>query len=558
MPNRDVDISREYEGLVVNRGIDHYALVPPEHEINWGDQPSRYKIYNDVLRLPLSLCAPDRLGSLADVLRETAPLRHDAPLTYEELSTLLLLTNGIFERKLDVNWSQEHSSLVQYAHASYARPTASGGGMYPFELYVVTGRGGALLPGVYHYDNAHHALERLSVGDVSSRVRAATFDSLPEGATSFILISLNFWKNYFKYHNFCYHVVTQDIGAALGSLRLITSSLGRETSFSLWFHDEELNRVLGLETDRESVFGVVAFEGRASHQKSSNGNGHGLPEQSKSFGWLESRLNEKTSFQRSRYIFDLPLVQRVHQASLVTDENRPGASDVAGAHCEQLPADGPKLPLPRPTPELLDRHLLEVFMERSSSWGKMTSQPALEFEKLATLLRFAAASGNYSSDVKAQSPETRFTRLMLFANHVAGVPAGIYAYDESEDCLQTLREVDLSIVLQRMYFLHNYNLEQAACLLAIVGETERMLHTFGNRGLRIRNAEAGLIAQNIYMASAAMSLGCGAILGFENIAINQFLGLEGTGQTTLLLLLVGPQRDGYGRFDYRLLPVKAG
>jgi SagB-type dehydrogenase family enzyme len=556
MPNREIEICREYDELVVQRGINHYALIPREHIINWGDQPSRYKIYNDVFRLPLSPVAPESLGSLLEIVRDAPPRAQVQHLTYEELSTLLLLTNGIFERKLDVNWSQEHSSLTQYAQAAYARPTISGGGMYPFELYVVAGPGGPALPGVYHYDNAHHALERLSVGDVSHRVRAATFGSLPEDASCFILITLNFWKNYFKYHNFCYHVVTQDMGAALGSLRLIASSIGREATIALWFHDEELNRVLGIETDQESVFGVVAFERDAGQAKTGDGQLHQQPEKSRECTCPESRVNERTSFQRSQYIFELPLVQRVHRATLVTDEVRPGASEVAGAHCEQLPAAGPKLALPQSTSELLDKPLLDVFLARSSSWGKMTSHPALEFEKLAALLRFTAAARSYPSDVKGDAPATRLTRLMLFANHVEGVPAGVYAYDESGDCLQTIREVDLSSVLQRMYFLHNYNLEQAACLVAIVGDQERMLEVFGNRGLRIQNAEVGLTAQNIYMAAAAMDIGCGAILGYENITINQFLGLEGTGQTALLLLLIGPQRSGYGRFDYRLLPLK--
>lgn len=556
MPNREIEICREYDALVVHRGLNHDALVPPEHTINWGDQPSRYKIYNNVFRLPLSTVAPESLGSLLDIVSDAPLLNHGQPLTYEELSTLLLLTNGIFERKLDVNWSQEHSSLTQYAQAAYARPTASGGGMYPFELYVVAGQGSPLLQGVYHYDNAHHALERLSIGDVTHRVRAATFGSLPKDATCFILITLNFWKNHFKYHNFSYHVVTQDLGAALGSLQLIASSMGRASTYSLWFHDEELNHVLGVETERESVFAVAAFEGNAVDKGVDGGEGDVRPDESKGFKWLESPLSVQESFQRSQYVFELPLIQRVHRSTLVTDDLKPCPCEVESAQCEQLPADGPKLSLPAPQPELLDKPLLEVFMARSSSWGKMTSHPDLELEKLAALLRFATATKNYSCDVKGDARGTHFTRLMLFANHVAGVPAGVYAYDQSEDCLQTIREVDLSVVLQHMYFLKNYNLEQAACLVAIVADSEQLLQVFGNRGLRIRNAEAGLVAQNIYMAAAAMSVGCGAILGYENIAINQFLGLEETGQTALLLLLIGPQRGGYGRFDYRLLPLK--
>jgi hypothetical protein len=55
------------------------------------------------------------------------------------------------------------------------------------------------------------------------------------------------------------------------------------------------------------------------------------------------------------------------------------------------------------------------------------------------------------------------------------------------------------------------------------------------------------------MATTAVSVGCGAVLGFDNIALNGLLGLDGTDQTSLLLLLVGPQRKQHGRFAYQLI-----
>jgi SagB-type dehydrogenase family enzyme len=548
MSNRDIQICRDYENSVIRRGSDWKdALVPRSHTVNWDDQPSRFKIYFDAPRLPL----PERLVELGSLTAtrartdEEPSAGHD--LSIEQLATLLRLSNGVLQRKLDINWNLDHTGRAVHAHAVHARPAASGGGMYPYETYLVTGDGRALAPGVYHYDTAHHALEQLVAGDVSRRVRAAVQNHpAANEAAYFVLVAVNFWKNYFKYHNFCYHVVAQDVGAELAAIRTVSRGLKMEPTFLLWFDDEVLNRVLGLETLSESVFAVVAL-GRGRDATGNRAAEPVLPE------WRQTPLTHRRSFQRSKEIFKLPLIESVHRSALLEGEPRPSAANVESAHCEELAVNETPLPLPPATDDLLNKEVAQVFLQRGSSWGRMTSEPKLEFPQLAAILRYAATAQRYDGDAKQDAPQTNFTRLMFFANHVQGLPAGVYSYDAAGDCLRTVREGEHALELQRRYFLENYNLEQAAVVFAVVGRLERMLQVFGNRGARILNAEVGLVAQHIYMATTAVSVGCGAVLGFDNIALNGLLGLDGTDQTSLLLLLVGPQRKQHGRFAYQLI-----
>lgn len=549
MSNSDIQICRDYENSVIRRGSEWKdALVPRSHTVNWDDQPSRFKVYFDAPRLPL----PERLvelGPLSATTTRTDEGQLASDLSIEQLASLLRLSNGILQRKLDINWNLDHTGRAVHAHAVHARPAASGGGMYPYEIYVVTGTGQALLPGVYHYDTAHHALEQLVSGDVSRRVRAAVQNHLAANdAPYFVLIAVNFWKNYFKYHNFCYHVVAQDVGAELAAIRMVSRSLKMEPTFLLWFDDEVLNRVLGLETLSESVFAVVALgHGHDAAATVDKAGETVLPE------WRQTPLTHSRSFQRSKEIFPLPLIESVHRSALLEGEPRPSAADVASAHCEELAVAATPLPLPPATHDLLNKETSQVFLHRGSSWGRMTSEPKMEFPRLAAILRYAATAQRYESDVKQDAPQTNFTRLMFFANHVQDLPAGVYSYDGAGDRLRTVREGGQELELQRRYFLENYNLEQAAVVFAIVGRLERMLRVFGNRGARILSAEVGLVAQHIYMATTAVNVGCGAVLGFDNIALNGLLGLEGTDQTSLLLLLVGPQRKQHGRFEYQLI-----
>ena len=158
--------------------------------------------------------------------------------------------------------------MASHLNALYSRPAASGGGLYPSELYLVTGRGRPLLPGIFHYDNAHHALERLYSGDATEHVRqACSRHRLAVPATDFILISVNFWKNYFKYADFCYHVVTQDAGAIQAALHLAARALGVNVRLIWWFEDEQLNRMLGLNSSQESILAVAALGGDGAERR---------------------------------------------------------------------------------------------------------------------------------------------------------------------------------------------------------------------------------------------------------------------------------------------------
>lgn len=156
------------------------------------------------------------------------------------------------------NWNQDVAKRTHFEHAVWGRGTASGGGMYPVELYLVSGASGPLLPGVYHYHTGQHVLERLLLGDVGSTVRAAL--GAAGTGDSFLLAAIRFWKNSFEYNSFCYHVVTQDLGALLGSWELLAGALGVPLRRLLCFDPAPLDRLLGFDSDQEGVFAVVPVE----------------------------------------------------------------------------------------------------------------------------------------------------------------------------------------------------------------------------------------------------------------------------------------------------------
>jgi SagB-type dehydrogenase family enzyme len=544
MLNREIQIGRDYAEAVFARAIKPFE--PPGFATNWKDQPSRFKTYLAVERFPLPLDPPSHFASYGDATARMAAPRSDLKaLTFDDVAAMLLFTHGLINRRIAVSWNRDDRVMSMYPQAVYGRGTASGGGLYPTEIYWVCGAGASFAPGVYHYDAAHHALERLFEGDVTARIRSAVFNHPAAAQTNqFLLLAPNFWKNSFKYNTFCYHVVTQDQGVLLYSLRLVAAGFGADFPFLSWFQDEELNRLLGFNTLADSVFGVVPLPTVHHHEQTISSESDRPV--------LHHQLFERTSFQRSQKLLRFPLIEDTHLATLIDSEPRPEAGEAFKAVSDTVES-GELIALPPPRLERLQSDVLQLFQQRRSSFGGFTSQKPLSQQELATLLYNAATARNYVSDVKRADGLPHFTLLMTVIINVEGIARGVYAYDERRHGLRIVQEGDFSRYLQQHYFLKNYNMAEIGAMIAVVGNVDKMLAVYGNRGYRLLNAEVGMIAQSIYMAATAMSFGCGATLGFSNVGVNKILELEGTERRSLLFLLTGHERAGSAHFDCRFV-----
>ena len=547
MLNRETSICQGYAEAMFRRNIE--PLEPHGFQPNWADQPSRLKIYRQAERRALPVPSLPALASIGKVMeRLQTPCWQPKSLGLNEVATILQFAHGILNRRLDVNWNQNHQDRSPYFHSTFGRGTASGGGMYPTEIFWVSGQSGSFLPGIYHYDNGHHALARLLSGDVTRQVRQAVSDHPAALNTDqFLLVSLNLWKNSFQYNSFSYHVVTQDFGALLASLRLLANGFGSDLQALFWYSDESLNTLLGLETLYESVCAVIPIPTTGLQIS---------PQQMQAIAAESSQQGafvQKPAFQRSRTILHFEAIEKAHQSTLITNEARPESRAAYQAACDEFAVGTEKVLLPAPALKLLGMDLLTVFRRRRSSFGRFSNLRPLSLERFATLLHFAYVSCNYGSDLKGSDGSPHFTRLMAFVRNIEGVQPGAYAYDGSRHCLWSVEQQDFSAFLQENYFLQNYNMTEIAALLVIVGKPEQMLEIYGNRGYRVIQAEVGLVAQSVYMASTALSFNCGAALGFDNVALNKALHLQEQERSFLFLLIGNGPAVESADFRYSLV-----
>ncbi|QKV72299.1 nitroreductase family protein [Streptomyces harbinensis] len=206
--------------------------------------------------------------------------------------------------------------------------------------------------------------------------------------------------------------------------------------------------------------------------------------------------------------------------------------------------------LPEPAP--LTMNVRRALRARRSSFGRFAAHRRLSAAQLTAALAAAHAGAELGGDSGAAGGGARLAMLYAFVNHVDGVEPGAYAYDPERRALRLVSAGAPGPFLQKNYFLSNYNLEQAGVVLVPTVRTRAVLEAVGDRGYRLVNATVGAIAQATYTAAAALGIGCGVALGFDNLSYREELDLEGTDEAPLLIMLLGHERPAPADFRYEI------
>jgi len=212
----------------------------------WGERPPLYKSYPDAPRVELP--APDLGAGLPteEAIRTRRSTRSygGAPLTLADLSRMLLLTGGISAG----------------AGARARRVAPSSGALYPVEIYPVVHRVDGLEPGVYHYDVAGHALERLRAGDVRDRVvRQGLVQTFLGEADVVLLLTVIFQRMRFKYQDRTYRYGLLEAGHLGQNVYLAATSMGLGACAVGAFLDDDVNAMLGVDGREEAAVSMLSI-----------------------------------------------------------------------------------------------------------------------------------------------------------------------------------------------------------------------------------------------------------------------------------------------------------
>ncbi|MCT4353370.1 nitroreductase family protein [Streptomyces sp. Je 1-79] len=543
--------AHDYAAAIMRRG--RVPMPPADHVPNWADAPRKTKYYPGVDSLPLPDCAYP-----ADASLDRGLAGHPgggAGFDLALLSGMLRDSYGLTGRRLGVQANTDLSALPSYPLANWSRGTASGGGLYPVSVYWVSGASGPVPPGVHYYATRHHAMQRLLTGEVTGEVREALGEGAPGPAPTdqYLVLGVKYWQNAFKYNSFSFHAVSMDIGTVLQTWRMWARARGLEIEPALWFDEERLARLLGVRSDEEGVFAVVPLRWAGASKA-------GAPAARASV--------RRTDVERSRTVLTFEAVTGMQAATSRGAADRPTAGALAPAAVAPPHTDRPEVPLP--VPRSLEADVRTALRRRRSSFGRFDAQRPIGADQLAACLAAATAASRLGGDTGGAggsggtgggtgamgdaggAGDAWPARLYVFVNHVEGLATGSYAYDPDAGALRLIKEGRPGAFLQKNYFLANYNLEQAGAVLVPAMRTSAVLDAVGDRGYRLVGATIGAVSQAVYTASAAMELGCGVALGFDNISYIEELGLDGTGEAPLLIMLVGHERPGPADFRHEI------
>ncbi|GAA0907344.1 SagB family peptide dehydrogenase [Virgisporangium aurantiacum] len=537
-----IETASQYLDAIVRR--NRSPMEDWDFKPDWADQPRKHNVYPGIGAVPLP-AARIALATLEESLVGQLPESNDTftmPMLYEMLRD----SYAYGGRRLAITPNDDSMALPYYPLAVWSRGTASGGGLYPLEIYWVSGPSGPTLPGVYNYSPAQHGVQRLLIGDATGQVRRAIAPA-ETASDQFLLVTVKFWKNSFKYRSFSYHAVTMDVGTALGTWQLWSRAAGVPLRPLFTFDEEALNRLLGVRTHEESVFAVVPLPCGKN------------PPSTVRHGAVPELRVAAVPMERSRTVVRHPIVERVHDSTVTVQvADRPPAEQLAAARPRHDDGGGnDAIALAEPCP--LRTTVRDALRRRRSSFGRFSAHDGLGQAELGAVLRAGTLGARLVSDVKHPDGTPELTRLAVFANHVDGVAPDVYDYSVATNTLTPLGVGVSTSFLQRTYFLNNYNMEQVAAVVTVLARPHAVLAATGQRGYRVLNAEVGAAAQAMYLAAAAIGIGCGAALGFDNVSYVEHIDSQndpdrdGDNQEwPLLIIMLGHERRNAPDFHFRL------
>jgi SagB-type dehydrogenase family enzyme len=535
---RVIQTAEEYERALASRKLRGLITAAGAHRVNLRYRPSKFCVIRGATSIPLpSGISHGDLKIGVRRVREEAGYG-SAEISVGEISDLLLLSGGILARKMSICWRKEGLQAFADPRLRFSRGVPSGGGLYPYCIYVVSLISDGLPCGVYHYDVAHHALHRVRVGCHSGLMQQAMGDSAADKFDLAIVIVGRFWQSAFKYGHFAYKVMMQDVGALLGGMECVAFCLNWETRIRYRFNDALVGQLLGLNDQVEAPF--VALAARRKYR---------FPTEAKRFTRASVAtidLLHRTEFKHQECEMDmwsLAFVRNVHRSTLLQGiDEIPKSKDPAPIAIPETNAD-----------KFIGADLVAAMLRRETSWGQIVSGPcALGYDDVEAIISFAFFGAAYAADVYASVRGLSLLRVELFARGVDGLVPGRYRYDDSTAQLVFRPSGAVDTSAGHPYVSNHQNVDQAPVVLVLIGRLREAVHQLGQRGVRVMNAEAGMFASRVYLACAVWSLGCGAALGFDAAALNAILDLDIRDEVPLLVIPLGPRRPRAIAFDFQL------
>ncbi len=464
------------------------------HALDWANQPKVLKEYPGITSLPLPRDLQLPKGKLSAILSEPAAAGLSKPLDLEMPSLLLLLSNT-------------HTARASSPEGDFFfRSAASAGALYPTEIYVATRGIKGIDDGLYHFAIQKHSLDPLRKGDVLGLAQG-------KGSHLTFFLTAIFFRSAWKYRARAYRYHLLDTGHVAENLILALKASNLPFSVTCDFDDGEVNRLLGLDDQKEVALAMIDVPG-----------GKGIPlRNAEPIAPFPEPLREASRVSAKET--DYPAIREIHKAGMRRAESM--EQRVCGEK-EMINELGiaPKTWVPLDTtgswPEILD-YPDAMFRRRSR---RNFVKKALSKQGVNALLRSMCRSDG--------SPYDQSVAVGFLVGQAEEMEPGFYLLDGKKESWASVSSGQFmarstSICLDQAWLVN------AGVHFLFLANLEVLEKTWGPRGYRYAMLTAGRLGQRLYVAAEAMGMGCCGIGALYDGEAMEMLGLN---QNSRLLYLV--------------------
>ena len=497
--NRDISRAWAYHNATKH---SEWSVRSSPHYLDWANQPLPLKIYTTLDPIPLPRDAEQTgISALSAISATDTAAEAEILPTLAHLVRILYFSAGITRKK------------TYPGGEVYFRAAACTGALYEFELYIVCGDLPHLKAGVYHFGPGDFALRLLRAGDYRDMLAHATAgqESVVHAPVT-VICAGTYWRNAWKYRARTYRHFGWDNGTMLANMLAMTAALHLPSEVVLGFVDAEVNRLLGLDTEREAAFSMVSI-GRVNTKPP------GAPAEIPKLSFPTVPLSQTE--------VDYPELRRMHEASSlesveeVLEWRTQAKADIAGRNTSvHLPISGT---------EVTDT--IEQVILRRGSARKFERVP-IALEQLSTILN-ASTRGIWPGF-------PLLNHVYLIANAVDGLTPGAYYYHPDNGSLESLKQGNFRSEARHLALQQDLGGDAAADVF-FLADLNAILERFGNRGYRAVQLEAGILGGKMYLASYAQRLGATGLTFFDDDVTN-FFSPHAKGKSAIFLVALGKHR----------------
>jgi SagB-type dehydrogenase family enzyme len=474
--NWETDAARSY-----HEGTKHsYESVrASRHALDWANRPHPFKEYVglEAVRFP------------DEAVRAPAERSWGRP-SFADLAWILRWGAGVIR-------TRRLPGGEVYSFRTYS----SAGALYPVEVYAACGDLPGLPAGLYHFHPGELALWRLRDHDVRGILAAAADKPALAEAGAVLLLTGILWRTAWKYQARGYRHLYWDAGTMLANLLALAGSAGFEAQLLTGFVDEDVNRLLGVDGEREAALALLSV-GRAD-----------LPAGVRHLEPLQFEV-APPSGQEVPYSEAYALHEAANLATADEISRYRPSGDTTGRS------------EPAREPDALSPEVLESVLRRRGSVREFAPD-AIPLDELVAIL--ARAAEPIPADIPA------WNEIDVIANAVDGIEPGAYRFEPPDD-LELLRPGNFRLHAGFLALEQPFG-TRAAATHFLLADLERVLAAHGNRGYRAAQLEAGIRAGRIYIAAFAQRLGATASTFYDD-AVTEFFA-PGSSKAPMLCAAVG-------------------